>query len=235
MTAGPTVSLARAGEGAGTALPRIAPYLPPTVFPAGRAAAWSIDPSRAALLVHDMQEHFVGAFEDDEQRGVAGGPVGDAIANIVRLRRAAAGAGVPVVYTVQPPDQDPADRGLLQDFWGAGLRGDRAAGVVEPLAPGADDIVVTKWRYNAFIRTTLLEQLRDLGRDQLIVVGIYAHLGCLLTAAHAFMNDIQPFLLGDAVADFSREHHDSALGYAAGRCAQVMSTGEALAQLGHPV
>ncbi|KAA5761822.1 isochorismatase family protein, partial [Klebsiella pneumoniae] len=40
----------------------------------------------------------------------------------------------------------------------------------------------------------------------------------------AFMLNIQPFLCGDALADFSREEHDMALKYASTRCAQVMTT-----------
>ncbi len=44
---------------------------------------------------------------------------------------------------------------------------------------------------------------------------MYAHLSVLLTAADAFMNDIQPFVVADAVADFSAEEHAMALRWAA--------------------
>lgn len=210
-------------------LPRIAPYEVPSPesYPQNRVD-WTIDPSRAVLLVHDMQQYFVDAFARDEH-GLS--PVDAAIANINRLRARAVETGIPTIFTTQPPDQLPGDRGLLSDFWGPGLQGASSARVVAELEPNGSDRVLTKWRYNAFIRTPLSEIMREQGRDQLIVVGVYAHIGCLLTACDAFMRDIQPFLIGDAVADFSREEHQSALSYAAQRCAVVQTTDAALASI----
>lgn len=207
-------------------LPRIAPYRVPRAedYPENRVD-WTIDPARAVLLVHDMQAYFVDAFGRDDD---GASPVDAAIANIRSLREVAADAGMPVIFTTQPPDQEASNRGLLSDFWGPGLQGARSARVVEGLEPRGDDRVLTKWRYNAFIRTPLGEIMREEGRDQLVVVGIYAHIGCLLTACDAFMRDIQPFLIGDAVADFSREDHLQALGYAAQRCAVVQTTDAAI-------
>ena len=72
-------------------------------------------------------------------------------------------------------------------------------------------------RYSAFKKTNLLEILNEQGRDQLIICGIYAHIGCLLTACEAFMDGIEPFFVADAVADFSLEHHKQALEYASNR------------------
>ena len=120
--------------------------------------------------------------------------------------------------------EEAARRGLLADLWGPGLSVGRDTEVVGALTPRDTDIQVTKWRYSAFQRTDLRELLAHHGRDQLLVTGVYAHMGCLLSAAEAFMNDIQPFFVADATADFSRAEHEMALSYAAKRCAVVTTT-----------
>ncbi|MDO9356216.1 MAG: isochorismatase family protein [Solirubrobacteraceae bacterium] len=209
------------------ALPAIAPYPMPGAadLPEGRAP-WIADPKRAALLIHDMQEHFVGAFQRDQE------PVPALIANISALRDRAHALGIPVIYSAQPPGQSRAQRGLLQDFWGDGISADPAdAAIIAELTPAAGDIQLTKWRYSAFVKTNLHDELRAYGRDQLIITGIYAHIGCLMTAAQAFMEEVEPFLVADALADFSRADHDQALGWAARRCAATLTTETLLSRL----
>lgn len=68
----------------------------------------------------------------------------------------------------------------------------------------------------------------DWQRDQLIIVGVYSHIGCMQTAAEAFMSDIKAFMVSDAQADFSPEEHQMALTYTAGRCGSVTSTEQVL-------
>lgn len=201
-------------------LPKILPYPMPleTDLPKNKVK-WTADPSRAALLIHDMQQYFIDAFTPEQS------PVVELIANIQKLRLYCAELGIPVIYSAQPGGQAPEQRGLLQDFWGSGIDdGPYQKKFVDAVAPAKQDILLTKWRYSAFQKTNLLEILRERGRDQLMICGIYAHIGCLLTASEAFMKDIQPFFIADALADFSEEKHHLALTYAAERCAVTLTT-----------
>ncbi|WNG36063.1 isochorismatase family protein [Archangium violaceum] len=197
------------------ALPSISPYAMPGAadLPKNKVS-WTPDPKRAVLLIHDMQRYFLNAFTPDQS------PVTELLANIQKLRQHCTALGIPVVYSAQPGGQTPEQRGLQLDLWGPGIPdGPHQKQIVDALAPAEGDIFLTKWRYSAFVKTELLELLRARGRDQLIITGIYAHIGCLQTASHAFMNDVQAFLVADAVGDFSLEHHQMALNYAAKLCA----------------
>jgi len=210
-------------------LPTIEPYPLPTAadVPTSRVD-WRPEPGRAALLVHDMQRYFLAPYRPDVD------PVRGLVANIAELVGAARSAGIPVFYTAQPGRQSLDERGLLTEFWGAGIGAvidddPLAERIVEPLAPEPTDVQLTKWRYSAFQRSTFADQLAERGRDQLVVTGIYAHIGCQTTAVEAFMRDVQPFLVADAVADFSRGHHDQACEYVAQRCGVVTTTAALLA------
>ncbi|NEW06375.1 isochorismatase [Paenibacillus sp. SYP-B3998] len=209
------------------ALPAIVSYPMPGAsdLPENKVS-WTPDPKRAVLLIHDMQRYFVDAFTAGES------PIVELLANIKLLKNQCAQLGIPVVYSAQPGGQTPEQRGLLQDFWGSGINdGPYQKQIVEELAPDEHDIQLTKWRYSAFRKTNLLEIMQERGRDQLIVCGIYAHIGCLLTTCEAFMQDIEPFFVIDAVADFSWENHKMAMTYAAQRCAVTTTTRSLLDEL----
>ncbi|MEV5107103.1 isochorismatase family protein [Streptomyces massasporeus] len=199
-------------------IPDIAAYpMPGEEDVPANTVRWTVRADRAVLLVHDMQRYFLRPFAEAQRR--------ELIRNIALLRERCAHLGIPVAFTAQPGSMTREQRGLLMDFWGPGMRPapeDRA--VTDALAPRPDDWHFTKWRYSAFVRSGLLERLRECGRDQLILCGVYAHIGVLATAVDAFAHDIRTFLVADAVADFSAQEHRLALTYAARRCAFVSTT-----------
>ncbi|NTX58096.1 isochorismatase family protein [Myxococcus sp. CA039A] len=212
------------------ALPAITPYpMPGAADLPKNKVAWTPDPKRAVMLIHDMQRYFVEAFTPGQS------PVTELVPNIQRLRAHCLSLGIPVVYSAQPGGQTPEQRGLLLDFWGGGINGGPLQKqIIDALTPGEGDVQLTKWTYSAFRRTDLLEMMRARGKDQLIICGIYAHIGCLQTASDGFMSNIQPFLVADALGDFSLAHHQLALSYASQLCAVTTTTQQVIDSLGLP-
>lgn len=201
-------------------LPAFDSYPLPTVDEIPKARGpWQLAPQRAAILVHDMQQYFLRHYAADAS------PLAPVIANIQRLLTAARQAGAPVYYTCQKGNQNPQKRGLQKDLWGAGMSAiDEHEQVVDGIRPQAGDTVLTKHRYSAFQQSNFAERLQQQQRDQLIVCGVYAHIGCFLTAADAFQYDIAPFMAADAVADFSRAKHDMTLQHLADCCGVPLTT-----------
>jgi bifunctional isochorismate lyase/aryl carrier protein len=209
------------------ALPTMSNYPLPTAaeLPAARGP-WQPQRERMALLVHDMQRYFLAAF------GADGAPLAPAVANIARLLVHCRATGIPVFYTAQRGNQDRRDRGLQADLWGPGMgTGAAHEAIIDALAPGAADHVLVKHRYSAFQRSNLETMMRARGRDQLLVTGVYAHIGCTATVADAFQRDIEAFIAADAVADFSRADHDQALLWIARTCGVPLTTDHLLERL----
>lgn len=203
-------------------IPRVPSYPMPTrkALPAN-VAQWTVDPKRAVLLLHDMQSFFL--------KPLASPLRAELVHNSALLRKRCVDLGVRIAYTAQPGGMTAAQRGLLKDFWGPGMStepGER--GVVPELTPADSDWLLTKWRYSAFHNSDLLARMRAEGRDQLILSGVYAHIGVLTTALEAFSHDIQPFLVADALGDFTEAEHHHTLAFAAKCCAMVVLTEDVL-------
>ncbi|WP_312211473.1 isochorismatase [Pseudescherichia sp.] len=206
------------------AIPKLTGYALPaaTEIPQNKVS-WAFEPERAALLIHDMQDYFINFWGENCPM------MAQVVANIAALREFCKQHNIPVYYTAQPKEQSDEDRALLNDMWGPGLtRKPEEQQVVAALAPDENDTVLVKWRYSAFHRSPLEQMLKESGRNQLLITGVYAHIGCMTTATDAFMRDIKPFMVADALADFSRDEHLMALNYVAGRSGRVVMTEDLL-------
>ncbi|GGM46111.1 hypothetical protein GCM10012275_16390 [Longimycelium tulufanense] len=139
------------------AIPDIQPYVMPRPeeLPAN-TVTWTLDPRRAMLLIHDMQNYFLRAFPAGRS------PVADLMGNVSRLRRHCTRLGIPVSYSAQPGGMTDERRGLLRDFWGPGMTtSPDDCALAEAIAPTIGDQVFVKWRYSAFHRSHLLDYLLD--------------------------------------------------------------------------
>nr|WP_042185047.1 isochorismatase family protein [Kibdelosporangium sp. MJ126-NF4]CEL16477.1 Isochorismatase of siderophore biosynthesis [Kibdelosporangium sp. MJ126-NF4]CTQ90429.1 Isochorismatase (EC 3.3.2.1) of siderophore biosynthesis [Kibdelosporangium sp. MJ126-NF4] len=223
-----TITAAAGAVGSAPAHADVAPpgsvsYPVADITPPDQKMNWTPDADRAALLVHDMQHYFVKVFAGNKE------PYLQLIGNIRRLLDAAHAAKIPVLYSGQPGGMTRAQRGLGYDINGPGMPDDdKERAVVAPIKPSDSDTFVTKWRDNAFHSTNLEQLVRWHRRDQLIVCGIYAFTGVTVTSAHAYWNDIQPFIISDAVADLTAQRHKDALAWGAARTSRILTTDAAL-------
>jgi len=184
---------------------------------------WDIVKEEVVLLIHDMQVYFTDAYDKN------GKMYQTMLNNIKKVKAECKKNNIPVVYSAQPEGQTVMQRGLLLDFWGMGIPvGEKKHDIIRELYPEKDDIVITKWRYSAFENTELEKLMGKWGKNQLIITGIYAHIGCLITSVNASMKNIKPFMISDALGDFSQAKHKMALEYVSQLSGMVMSTELAL-------
>ncbi len=141
------------------AIPRIASYPMPQAqnFPTNKVN-WTLDPSRAVLLVHDLQQYFLDFYDQTQA------PIPELLKHCRQLIDECHAQGIPVYYTAQPGDQSTEHRQLLTDFWGKGLAADpNIVQIIPSLQPAEQDTVLTKWRYSAFKKSDLSNVLKKQG------------------------------------------------------------------------
>ena len=187
-----------------------------------------IDPSRAALVIIDLQ------------RGIVAVPVGphpsteviERAAQIARAMRAKGGTVVLVRVTPSPDGKDglkpvtdapvpPGGRPPAVDF----------AEIVPQLAPQPGDVVITKRQWGAFYGTELDLQLRRRGVDTIILAGISTNVGVESTARDAYERGYQQVFVEDAMAAREAEDHRHTVRSLFPRIGRVRSTEDVLAAL----
>lgn len=202
------------------ALPDLIDYSTPRV-PDSRAT-WRLEPHRAAVLVHDLQHYFLRPYAPGCEA------LRDTLSGTARILSEARAQDVPVFYTAQTGRSTGVVRGLQGDLWGPGMQPiPEHTAIVPEVAPAPGDTVLVKHRYSAFAHSDLADRLAADGRDQLVITGVYAHIGVTATAFDAFQREVHPFVVADAVADFGPEHHRRALDQVAS-CAGVVTSTDAV-------
>jgi bifunctional isochorismate lyase / aryl carrier protein len=187
---------------------------------------WPVQRDNAVLLVHDMQQYWLDFFVDAQ-------PL---VGRVGQLIAAARTVGMPVVYTQGERPRHAAERSLGLEMWGPGLAHPSVTAtdcaITAALAPQPQDFVIDKLRVSAFFGTPLADVLQKIGRRQLIVCGVFAHHGVMMTSADAFMRNYQVQLVADAVADYNEDDHWMALRYVAQTSGCINLLGPVLQAMG---
>lgn len=141
-----------------------------------------IDAGRSVLLLVDVQENLGPVMA--EPRAV--------YRNCSLLLRGAARLGIPVIASEQYP------KGLGPTL-----------GELKAWLP--DGAVMEKIHFSCAAEPAIVERLRALGRDQLVVAGIEAHVCVLQSALGLQAAGYQVFVAGDACSSRLAANHASAL------------------------
>jgi nicotinamidase-related amidase len=188
-----------------------------------------INKGRAALLIIDVQNGTFGpaqAKSKPEFHALASTRV---IPNIRRLLEEFRGAGLEVIYTViENLTQDGRDRSLdykLSDFNFA--KGSWESRVVEEITPQGDEIVLPKTSSSVFNSTNLDYLLRNIGIEDVFVVGFLTDQCVDHTVRDGADRGYYMTCVRDACTAETEARHETALDGFKGYC-RMLTTEEVL-------
>jgi ureidoacrylate peracid hydrolase len=189
---------------------------------AARPAAVTLDTSKSAVIVVDMQNDFgsIGGMFDRAGSDISG--IQKVVPSIARALEAARRTGIRVVYLkmgfkpdlsdlgasdsvnramhlaigvgqfITAPDGRPG-RVLIRDTWNTDI--------IPALQPHAGDLVLYKTRFSGFYNTDLHERLSAEGIRHLILAGCTTSVCVESTVRDAMFRDYLPVLLSDCMAE----------------------------------
>ena len=178
----------------------------------------SLDPTKTALLIVDLQNDFLhsdGAYARGGQSCADIADLPERIQPVADALRAAGGWIVSAQFTLVPgKGGEPFISPHLKKLRPFLRKGDFAPAswgnsLVDTLQPA--DITVEKVAYSAFHQTRMEFCLKKAGIENLIICGIVTNGGVASTLRSAHVRDYHTILLSDGCAAFSRSVHDTAI------------------------
>ncbi len=193
----------------------------------------SLDLSRSALLIIDMQNEFL---LNDGILPTWGGPA--VIPRLKRLIDLYRKLERPVIFTQHCYYNPEIDGGTTAEWW----RMDRNSPVLKVGLPGTEihtdlsplstDIVIKKHRYNAFHDTNLESILRRFDVRDVIIGGVSSNCCCEATAHEALFRDFHIFVLADGCGGSDEMSHAAFLRDIALYYGTILTCEELMRQLG---
>ena len=202
----------------------------------GRAARqgadfFSLDRTRAALLIIDMQNGFIAEGAALEV------PTGrDIIPNIERLIAVCRRQEIPIIW-VQLDSNDPDDGMLLRKYPSLKaqqtlFQGTESFELFGGLSqPREGDQRVIKHKYDSFHETHLESMLESIDADTLILCGVTTNCCCESTARSAFERNFKVAFVADATAAYTPELHNASLTVIDELFGRVIDTSSAVSEL----
>jgi len=200
----------------------------------------SLEPSKSALVVIDMQGTFVAEGSPAEVPAARG-----IVSNINVLTDKLRSLGVKIIWVTHANANDGSGSdwdGFFRHFVGEGVR----QKTIESLAPDGEgqkiwrdlsvepsDIQVLKNRYSALIPgSSQLERiLRSHGIQNVLVAGTKTNVCCEATGRDAMMMDFNVVMVSDCLAALSDEEHRASLETFIQQFGDVMTSSEAVSTL----
>lgn len=177
-----------------------------------------VDPRWTALLVIDVQNDYVHPQGAGGKSGLNMQPAVAMVPRLLRLIEAARQAGVYVIYTrnwhspqtdseawlerVQRSARQGVSRSAMKETWGAAWYG---------VEPRADEPVIDKFRYDAFLGTRLEYLLRARQIRTVVCTGTATNVCVESTARAAHMRDYYLVMVDDCCATYDEELHRATL------------------------
>ena len=198
----------------------------------------TLDPSKAALVVIDMQNHFMAPgfmAETPTAREV--------VPNVNRLAQALRDMGGHVVWIQNVTTGTRESWSTYHEFLQMPERSAKRYASMEDGAEGhklwpgldvrAEDVCMNKRRYSAFLQgsSDIERHLRARGIDTVIVVGVATQVCCESTARDACMLNFKTLMISDACATDSDELHNASLNAFYQNFGDVQSVEEVIASL----
>jgi ureidoacrylate peracid hydrolase len=184
----------------------------------GRAHPFdTIVPSKAALLVVDMQNYFM--HPDYQAVPMAR----EIVPNVNRLAAIVRAAGAPVMWLKTATDDTRASWSIYHEHlmsrdyaaWRYASMDTRHEGhaLWSGLDARPDDVQMVKKRFSAFIQgsSAIDEHLRRRGIDTLLIAGTTTNVCCESTARDAMMLNYKVVMVHDALAAYTDAEHNATL------------------------
>lgn len=198
----------------------------------------AIDVNRTALLVIDMQNHFLkdknGFFSELNKQAVSN----RVISNLEKVISAARYVDIPVIYMKAGHRKDLSDVvETITDLKHTKqmpmiIEGTPGAEIIDELKPSPDDYVIAKRRHGAFYNTDLELLLRTRHIDTLLVTGVLTDACVANTTMEARNRDFHIIILSDCCASMTKERHEYWINNIFPRYGRVRTSDEITSTLG---